>query len=306
MWFCSSPFGNAHRPAKSSRVLISGCGFFIICLIDTFIRGKSSSQHCVAAFGLSSWYWNTSFRVFIPKVWKSASWWFDCRYPCLRSINAFPWSSERTFERLPSWRIWSEKWFRECIFTKMKSESSRRCCAISASSCSLSSSTRWHFEPQKDCSKWGHFPVPPVCPKQAAFTRLLRLSVYLYLRGIDWKHPCDDETPPENSPCTWLGPQYGTGTVPWGENIQSSWRTTGLLWRESFRSLKGWKESPRILNQSHARVHSFPYHSIASPGYMACWIEHSQDIKGFSPRAGWICWSWTVVWGRMLPNSSNF
>jgi len=46
-------------------------------------------------------------------------------------------------------------------------------------------------------------------------------------------------------------------------------------------------------------------HSIASPGYMAWWIEQSQDMEASSPRAGWICQSWNVAWGRTLPHPSN-
>jgi len=45
--------------------------------------------------------------------------------------------------RLPSWQIWAEKWFRRCIFTKLKSNSPTRCCEISDLICVVSSSTRW-------------------------------------------------------------------------------------------------------------------------------------------------------------------
>jgi len=69
--------------------------------------------------------------------------------------------------------------------------------------------------------------------------------------------------------------------------------------------LKGLKESPRKLEQSHAHVLSSPYHSIWSSGYMACWIKPRQDIEASSPRAGWMCRSWNVVRGRMFPSSSN-
>jgi len=142
MWFCSSPFGIADHSAKSSRVLISGGGFFIIRLIGALDSGISSSRHCFAAFPISSRYWNISFRAFVCKIWKEESWRFDCRYACLRSIIVFSGSSELTFKRLPSWQIWSEKWFRRCIFTKLKSDSSTRCWAISDSIWVLSSSMR--------------------------------------------------------------------------------------------------------------------------------------------------------------------
>ena len=120
-------------------------GFFIIRLIGALVRGISSSWRCFAAFAFSSRYWNTSFRAFIHEIWKPASGWFDCWYACLRSIVAFSGSSELIFKRLPSWRIWSEKWFRRCIFTKLKSDLSTRWCAISDSLCVLSSSTWRHF-----------------------------------------------------------------------------------------------------------------------------------------------------------------
>jgi len=145
MSFCSYPFGIAHNSAESSRVLISGRGLFIILLIGALVRGISSSRRCFAAFAFSSQCWNTSIRVFVRKEWKAASWQFDCRYACSRSIIAFFGSLELTFKRLPSWRTWSKNWFRRCIITKLKSGSSTRCCAISDSICVLSSSTRQRF-----------------------------------------------------------------------------------------------------------------------------------------------------------------
>jgi len=142
MWSCSCSFGIAHRSAESSRVLISGCGFFIICLIGYFVRGISLSRLCVPAFAFSTRYWNTSFRVFFGKTRKAASWWLDWRYACSISLIALSGSSELAFKRLPSWRIWSEYWFTRCIFTQSKSDLSTRCCALSDSFFVLSSSTR--------------------------------------------------------------------------------------------------------------------------------------------------------------------
>jgi len=142
MWFCSSPFGIAHHSAKSSRVLISGRGFFIIRLIGPLVTGISPLWRCLAAFAFSSRDCNTSFRVFVRKIWNAASWRFDCRYACLISIITYSGSSELAFKRLPSWQIWSGKWFRRCIITKMKSDSSTRCCAISDLVYVLSSSMR--------------------------------------------------------------------------------------------------------------------------------------------------------------------
>ena len=142
MWFCSSPFGSARHSGKSSRVSMSGCRFYIIRLISTSVRGVSSSRHCFALFALSSRYWNTSCLAFVRKMWTAASWWVDCRDDCLRSLIAVSGSLKLTFKRLPRWQIWSEKWFKRCIFTKLKSDLSTGCCSISDSLCSLSSSTR--------------------------------------------------------------------------------------------------------------------------------------------------------------------
>ena len=144
-WFYTSPFGIVHHSARSSRVLISGRGFFIICLIGTFVRGISLSLCCFAAFAFSSPYWNTIFRAFVSKLWKAAWWWFDYQYACLRSIIALSGSSELAFKRLPSWPIWSEEWFRRCIFSKLKSISWTRCCAISVLICVWFSSTHLRF-----------------------------------------------------------------------------------------------------------------------------------------------------------------
>jgi len=214
MWFCSFPFGIAHHSAKSSRVLISGCGVFIIRMIGALVRGISSLRHCFAAFAFTSWYWNTSFRAFVHKIWKAASCQFDCRYDCLRSNLAPCGNSELTFRTLPSWRIWSEKLFRWWNFTNLTSNSSTRCVQFLFRSASHLHQFDDALQPEKDFSKWGHPPVPPVCPKSAAFSKLLRPPLYIYWRGIDWKHPCDNETPPDNSPCTRSWPQYGTSTVP--------------------------------------------------------------------------------------------
>jgi len=89
-------------------------------------------------------------------------------------------------------------------------------------------------------------------------------------------------------------------TIHW-----TSWRTTRLLWRESFGLRKGLKESPRTLEHSHTQVLSSPYHAIAAPGCMACWIEQSQDMELSSPWVGWLCWSWNVFRGRTLPSPST-
>jgi len=145
MWFCSSPFRIAHHSAKSSRVLTSGRRFFIIRLIGALVKGISSLWWCFAGFACSSRYWNTSFWAFLRKIWKAASWRFACQLTCLRSIITFSGSSEVIFKRLPGWWIYSEKWFRRCIFTKLKSDLSTRCCAISDWICVLSASTRWRF-----------------------------------------------------------------------------------------------------------------------------------------------------------------
>jgi len=147
LWFCGSPFGIAHHSGKSPRILISGCRFFIIRLRGALVRGISLSRRCFAASVFSSRYWNSCLWDFVLKLWKPSSWSFDGWYVCLRSIIAFSWSSERTFKRLPSWQIWSGKRCRRCIFTKLKSGSSKRWCAICDSLCVLSSTMWQRFAP---------------------------------------------------------------------------------------------------------------------------------------------------------------
>jgi len=146
MWFCSSPFGIAHHSAKLSRVMISGHRLYIIRFIGALVRVSSLSQHCFVAFALSYRYRNTSFRACLCKIWKSASWWFDCQYACLWSIIALSGRSGRALKKLPSWQILWEKWFRRCIFTKLTSDLSTGCFAISNPICIWSSSTRQRFE----------------------------------------------------------------------------------------------------------------------------------------------------------------
>jgi len=145
MWFSSSPFGIAHHYTMSSRVLISGCRVFIIRMISTLVRGILWSWCCLAALTFSSHYWNTSFWGFIHKIRQVASSWFECWYTCLWSIIALSGSAELAFDRLPSWQIWSEKWFKRCIVSKLKSNSLTTCCAISHSIGIISSSTQQLF-----------------------------------------------------------------------------------------------------------------------------------------------------------------
>jgi len=142
MWFCSSPFGIAHHKDKSSRVLISGGGLFINPLMGVVVRCISLLRLCFAVFEFNSWYHNTCFPVFFCKIWKAASWGFDCQYACLRSIIAICGSSKFTLIRLQSWRIWLEKEVKRCIVTKWKYDSSTRCSAISHSSCALSTTAQ--------------------------------------------------------------------------------------------------------------------------------------------------------------------
>jgi len=131
--------------AKSSRVLISGLGFFIICLIGASVRGISLSHSCFAAYAFSTQDWNTSFWAFIHRVWMVTSCQFDCQYACLSYIIALSGSSEHLYIRLSRSQIWSEYLVRSCIFTKLKSDSLMRWCATSYFRCFLSSSTQWCF-----------------------------------------------------------------------------------------------------------------------------------------------------------------
>ena len=135
MWFCSSPPGNTHYLGMSSRIMISGCRFFIIHMTQALVRVTSLSRPYVAAFGISNPYRNTSGRSFIGQIWKAASVWLDFLYAWLRSIITRTGSSELALQRFPSWWIRSAKWFRRCIFTKLKSDLSTSCCAISDSIC---------------------------------------------------------------------------------------------------------------------------------------------------------------------------
>jgi len=145
MLFCSSPYGFAHHSAKSSRIMISNHGFFIIHLIGTLARGISLLQHCFVPFTFRSRYWNTVFWPFVRRFRKATPWPFDSQYSSLRSIIAGSESTVLTFKRLPSCWIWSEKWFRRCIIEKLKSDVVTRCWAISDMIGGKCSSTRQHF-----------------------------------------------------------------------------------------------------------------------------------------------------------------
>jgi len=142
MWFCSSHFGNAHQSAKSSRVLISGHGFFIIRLMKTLVRAASALRCAFAAAASVSGYRNTSSRAFIHTIWMAASLQSDCWYAWVLSILAHSGSSESAFQRLPSWRIWLDMRLWRHILRKLKSDLLTRCCTISEVICVISSSTQ--------------------------------------------------------------------------------------------------------------------------------------------------------------------
>ena len=131
MWFCSYPFGIGHHSAKSLRVLTSSRKFFIICLTGTLVGVISLLRCCSIVFVFSSRYWNTSFWVYIGRIWKAAWWHFNYQYACLRSIIAHSRSSKLVFGSLPTRRILPEKRFSKYIFTKLISNRSTRWCAIS-------------------------------------------------------------------------------------------------------------------------------------------------------------------------------
>lgn len=213
--------------------------------------------------------------------------------------------SELTFPNLPSCRIWSEKWFRRSIFTTLKSDSFTRCCAISASLCVVSWSMRQSLEATIRLF---------LAVSLSGFSYMVKVShcfnasgifLKIYSHGNDWNHSSDNDTPPDDSLSTWLWPQYCTSTAPWGKNKYTSWRKIEIVWRESFVSPKALKTLLWKLVQSHTWVLSSLYHSIVSSSYMACWIELSQDMEALTPRAGWICRYWNVVWGRRFPSSWN-
>jgi hypothetical protein len=125
------PYGITQHSHKSSRVLISGCRFFIFHLRGALVRDISMWWYCFAVFAFSSRYWNTSSWAFDSQNLDVVSLQFDFQYACVRYIITSSGSSEHTFKRFPSWGIWSAKWFRRCVFTKLKPDSSTRCHAVS-------------------------------------------------------------------------------------------------------------------------------------------------------------------------------
>jgi hypothetical protein len=163
--------------AKSSRVLISELGVFVICLIGDSVRDISLSQSGFAAYPFGTWNWNTSFRAFICRVWMVFSFQFDCQYAWLSYINALSGSSEHPYERLSRSSIWVEYLVRSCIFTKLESDSSTRYCSTSVFCCFLSSSTQWCFAARQRLLQVG-----------SLFLRLClcRVSCLSMLPGSSW------------------------------------------------------------------------------------------------------------------------
>jgi len=305
MWFYSTPFCIAQHLAKSSRVLISGSQFFIIHFIGALVRGISLSQRHFAALAFISRYWNTSFEAVSQTICKAASWWFDCWYACWSSIIAQSGSTEIAFTRLQSWQIWSENWFRRCIFTKLKSNSSARCCSISHSICIVSPWTRQPIAAPKIL-----FQASPVSHPSGLCTLccISKASEIFFVDLLLWNRL--------NTYFSQWNPSrhfsmYSIVASVWYWYCAIRWKYIKFLPhnRASVKGICGLTEEFErvlwILKRSCAQVLSSPYHFIVSHGYMARWIEQSQDEEASSPKAGWICESWNAVWGRMLPSPSN-
>lgn len=156
------------RHCTSLSQAIKGLDFwllvFIIHLIGAEVQSSWSWWCCLVAFALSSWYRNTSCWAFVSGIWNAASWSLDYWYTCLENIIALFGSSELALGRLPSRRIRSEKWFSKLIYTKLKSDSSTSCCAISALICILFLSPQRHFAVTEWLFHAGSVACSPVCP----------------------------------------------------------------------------------------------------------------------------------------------
>jgi len=177
MWFRSSPVGIAHHSAKSSRVWIAGCGFFIIRLTDVLVRVMSLWRLCFAAFAFSSRHWNTSFRAWSTK----SEWWppedliFSTLVEDPPSLFLGVWSlhsrscqAGKCGQRSGSGDTSSQSWnlIRRQDVVQFLPQSAFY---LHQGDYSLQS--------QKHCLKPGHSPIHPVCPKQYAFSRLPRRSL---------------------------------------------------------------------------------------------------------------------------------
>jgi len=135
--------GNTSFPIRTGTQ--SGCPEPFPSLGGAFVWGILLSQWRFATFAFISQYWNTNFWTVIQNIRRAATWRFDCRYACFGFIMALSVHSELAFKRLQSWRIWSEKWLRGCIFTKLTTDWSTWCCAIYDSICASSSLKQWCF-----------------------------------------------------------------------------------------------------------------------------------------------------------------
>jgi len=276
MSFCSSTLSTTHHSAKSSREMISSRRLLIICLIGALVRGITCSRPCFASYALSSQYWNTYIWAFGPNIWRAASWRFDCRYACLRSSIAPSESSKLALDRLPSSRLWSEKWLRRCIITRLKSDSSTRCCAISELISVSSSSTRWRFVATEWMFQARSLSSASWSSKVRCFFKASGTFFVDFLGAESTENILLTMQLFQIILCA-LDRDFSMVPLPSqsGELTLSSWCTTGFLWRESFGSLKGLKEWLWKPAQSSTQVLSSPYHCNASPRYMACWIERS-------------------------------
>jgi len=159
------PFWHSHHSARSSRVVIPGCELFIIRLIAALVRGISSSRQCLAPYAFSSRYWNTSSRAFFAKSGRQPN---DNLIVSMlvyepsqhilgvQSLHLRGFQSGGYGQRSGSGDTPSQRW-----------NPIRRHDVVPF----LTRSVFYHhqrndaLQPQKDCSKSGHSPFPPVCRK---------------------------------------------------------------------------------------------------------------------------------------------
>ena len=165
LWFFSSSFGIAHNSANLSNVLISSCGFIIMCLLGAFVSGKSSSRHCLAVLAFSS---RTELHLFGHLIAKSGRWLHD--HSIVGTHGFDPSSLCLGVQIIPLRCCQASKYGQRSGSGDVLSECCNPICRKDVVQFLTGSVFYLHqlndtLQPQKECFKWGHSSIPPVCPK---------------------------------------------------------------------------------------------------------------------------------------------
>jgi len=206
---------------------------------------------------------------------------------------------------LPSWWIWSQRWFRRFIFNKLISNLSARCCATSDLICILSSSMRQWFAAIERL-----FQVCSLCHYYflSKVSRFSEASKFFIVDLVLWNWT-------KTSFWWWNSSRYFTMysimASVWYQYCAIRWNYSKFLThnRASLQGIIGLtKGFERVATKTGTIMQRSA--SISLPLHYITWLygmmnQASQDMETPLPRAGVICQSCNVFCRMTLPSPSD-